>query len=162
MSQSIKSDHISESTVARIAGNLLSGRDVGPHGKPSHSDYQAIAWAVEMARAIAAEVKRTSVQAIAPVAEERGLFYLQDARSFVGNCVLWWAKDGKGYVCDLRLAHRYTFEEAMAHHRSRKTDLPWSCEEIDAQARPVMDMQGLRSEKEQVQRLRRAERELNK
>ena len=55
MSQSIKSDHISESTIARIAGNILSG-----HGEidPLRRD-KVVQRAVATARAIAVEVKRT-------------------------------------------------------------------------------------------------------
>jgi hypothetical protein len=45
---------ISESTVARIAGNLLSGVDIHAHNRES-----AVRNAVATARAIVAEVKRT-------------------------------------------------------------------------------------------------------
>lgn len=53
-SQSISSDLISESTIARIAGNLLSG-----HVEIYERRAQAVERAVAMARAIAAEVERT-------------------------------------------------------------------------------------------------------
>ena len=46
-----------DSTVARIAGNLLSGMD---HTLSHEQDLKAAQWAVEMARAIVAEVKRTA------------------------------------------------------------------------------------------------------
>lgn len=51
MSQSIKSDRINESTIARMAGNILSGYLV--------HDATDVVRAVALARAIAAEVERT-------------------------------------------------------------------------------------------------------
>jgi hypothetical protein len=68
-------------------------------------------------------------------------FYLQDSRSYVGNDMLFWAKDGKGYTTDMRLAHVYTKAEAVARHESRLTDIPWPKEYIDARTRPAVDMQ---------------------
>lgn len=69
------------------------------------------------------------------------LFYLQDSRSYVGNDVLWWAKDGKGYTTDLSKAHTYTKADAVAQHEMRETDIPWPKEYIDAKTRPAVDMQ---------------------
>ncbi len=69
------------------------------------------------------------------------LFYLQDSRNYVGNDVLWWAKDGNGYTTDLSKAHVYTQDEAQRKHESRKTDIPWPKEYIDAKTRPAVDMQ---------------------
>ena len=72
------------------------------------------------------------------------LFYLQDKRSYVGNDVLWWAKNGNGYTTDLRKAHVYTEDEANAQHKMRETDIPWEKEFIDSISRPVVDMQLLK------------------
>ena len=69
------------------------------------------------------------------------LFYLQDSRSYVGNDMLFWAKNGNGYTTDLRRAETYTREEAQAKHDSRETDIPWPKEYIDAKTRPACDMQ---------------------
>lgn len=69
------------------------------------------------------------------------LFYLQDSRTYVGNDVMWWAKDGKGYTTDLRKAHVYTKDEAVKQHESRETDIPWPKDYIDARTRPAVDMQ---------------------
>lgn len=68
-------------------------------------------------------------------------FYLQDSRSYVGNDVLWWAKDGKGYTTDLSRAHVFTKAEAIQHHEMRETDIPWPKAYIDAKTRPAVDMQ---------------------
>ncbi|MDR7193383.1 hypothetical protein [Luteimonas terrae] len=73
-----------------------------------------------------------------------GLFYIQDSRSYVGNCPLWWAPKGNGYVTRLDQAGRYTLAEAMAQHRSRDTDVPWPCAEIDAIVRGTVDVQDMR------------------
>ncbi len=69
------------------------------------------------------------------------LFYLQDSRSYVGNDVLWWAKDGAGYTTDLSKAHVYTQAEAVRKHETRETDIPWPKGYIDAKTRPAVDMQ---------------------
>ena len=69
------------------------------------------------------------------------LFYLQDSRSYVGNDVLWWAKDGKGYTTDLSKAEIYSQEDAQAQHDCRETDIPWPKEYIEAKTRPAVDMQ---------------------
>lgn len=45
-----------DSTVARIAGNILSGRS---REHSSDADRLAVQWAVSMARAIVAETERT-------------------------------------------------------------------------------------------------------
>lgn len=72
------------------------------------------------------------------------LFYLQDSRSYVGNDMLFWAKDGNGYTTDLRKAEVYTRDEAQAQHDSRPSDIPWPKDYIDAKTRPACDMQYVR------------------
>ena len=69
------------------------------------------------------------------------LFYLQDSRTYVGNDVLWWARDGKGYTTDLSRANIYSRDDAVARHNVRDTDIPWPKEYIDGKTRPVVDMQ---------------------
>lgn len=73
-------------------------------------------------------------------------FYLQDSRQHVGNDMLFWAKDGKGYTTDLRLAHVYTKEQVVAQHNARETDIPWPKAYIDAKTRPAVDMQYVKRE----------------
>jgi rubrerythrin len=73
-------------------------------------------------------------------------FYLQDSRGYVGNDVLWWAKNGHGYTTDLSKAHIYTKDEAVKRHESRYTDIPWPKDYIDAKTRPAVDMQYINRE----------------
>lgn len=40
--------------------------------------------------------------------DEAETYVVQDARSVVGNCALWWAKDHCGYTCELDRAHIFT------------------------------------------------------
>ena len=47
-----------DSTVARVAGNIFSGRDL-ENANPE-MDLEVVKWAVKMARAIVAETIRTS------------------------------------------------------------------------------------------------------
>jgi hypothetical protein len=56
-------------------------------------------------------------------------FYIQDARSYVGDAVVWWRPDGKGYTCDLSDAGIYSLEEVL---HLRETDVPWPRELVDS------------------------------
>lgn len=69
------------------------------------------------------------------------LYLIQDTRSYVGNCVVWWGPDGRGYTTDVDVAGRYTFDEAMRQHRSRETDLPWALADIRELTRKTVDVQ---------------------
>ncbi|UGQ44937.1 hypothetical protein [Massilia endophytica] len=69
------------------------------------------------------------------------LFYLQDSRSYVGNDMLFWAKDGNGYTTDISKAQVYSKADAVARHQIRETDIPWPKSYIDAKTRPAVDMQ---------------------
>ena len=69
------------------------------------------------------------------------LFYLQDSRSYVGNDVMWWAHEGKGYTTDLSKAQTYSKDEAQRMHNSRPSDVPWPKDYIDQKTRPAVDMQ---------------------
>ena len=69
------------------------------------------------------------------------LYYLQDKRTYVGNDILWWAKNHKGYTTDISKAHVFTKEEAIYHNQHRETDVPWLKSYIDKKVRPAVDMQ---------------------
>lgn len=72
------------------------------------------------------------------------LFYIQDTRQFVGNCPVWWGPNGGGYVTRLDEAGQYTEQEAITQNRTRESDIPWPCAEIDALARQTVDCQHMR------------------
>jgi hypothetical protein len=67
----------------------------------------------------------TEAKKEARLANERGMFFILDTRTPVGNCALWWAKDSRGYTCDLDEAGIYTEAEARSH---RDTDVAVPCE----------------------------------
>jgi hypothetical protein len=71
----------------------------------------------------------------------RKKFYIQDRRSFVGNSVVWWRPNGKGYTVDLRDAGVYDEDEIKG---LRSTDIPWLVEEINRLVQHHIDMQDLR------------------
>jgi len=69
-------------------------------------------------------------------------FYLQDKRQYVGNDILWWAKDGKGYTTDVSEAEVFTKERALKQNACRPAiDIPWLKSYVDSKTRPVIDMQ---------------------
>jgi len=82
------------------------------------------------------------------------LYYLQDSRSFTGNCPLWWKAGGNGYTTSLEKAHRYTLADAMKQHQCRHTDVPWPCERINALRRLTVDSQDMGSVKKQAAQIR--------
>jgi hypothetical protein len=55
--------------------------------------------------------------------EPATLYFIQDARSCVGNCGSWWAPKGAGYVCAIDDAGQYTGEYCVSGLRT--TDVPW-------------------------------------
>lgn len=81
------------------------------------------------------------------------LFYIQDTRQVVGNCPVWWGPNGGGYVTRLDEAGRYTEQEAVSQNRTRETDIPWACAEIDALARKTVDCQHMRPRAERLAEL---------
>lgn len=55
-------------------------------------------------------------------------YYIQDTRGFVGDSVMWWRPDGKGYTINLEEAGEYDEEKARAIETNRSTDKPIPCE----------------------------------
>lgn len=73
------------------------------------------------------------------------MYYIQDARNYVGNSVLWWRKEGAGYTTDL--------DEAMivdSKWKGRESDILWPCSAIDKLATKQFDMQKLREIQKKV------------
>jgi len=61
--------------------------------------------------------------------KEEELYYIQDTRSVVGDCVLWWGPDGNGYTLNIERAGLYTYKQASSH---RETDVPWPKSMVDS------------------------------
>jgi len=55
------------------------------------------------------------------------LYFVQDVRTTCGNCGLWWAPKGAGYVCNIDEAGQYTGAEVRS---MRDTDVPWPVEYV--------------------------------
>ena len=71
-------------------------------------------------------------------------YFLQDSRGNVGDNLMFWARDGKGYTSDVNLAQPYPEDEAFGQHESRVTDVPWPTDYIEGRVRPVVDMQHIK------------------
>ncbi len=69
------------------------------------------------------------------------LYYVQDSRTIVGNCISWWCPDGAGYACNLADAGTYTGAKVLG---MREHDIPWPAELVEASARRYVDWQILR------------------
>lgn len=72
-------------------------------------------------------------------------FYVQDRRNYVGNAVLWWGKNGNGYVTDLSKAHKYTWDEIQSFN-PRESDIIWESEHVEHAIRQYVDAQYLNRE----------------
>jgi hypothetical protein len=55
------------------------------------------------------------------------MYFVQDSRTFVGNCGSWWAPNGAGYVCCIDDAGQYTGTRVAG---MRDTDVPWPVEYV--------------------------------
>jgi len=66
--------------------------------------------------------KEAKLDGLGAVIRPEADYYVQDNRQIVGNCVLWWGIESKGYVCDLDKAGVYKGVEVA---RMRDTDVPW-------------------------------------
>lgn len=76
------------------------------------------------------------------------LYFLQDSRQVVGNDILLWGKNRRGYTTNLDEAHLFTLDEALSE---RDTDIPWEETLLRSLCRPVVDCQNLpRSSKAQL------------
>ncbi len=79
--------------------------------------------------------------------DENEMYYVQDSRSYVGNCVLWWGKNSSGYVCSINEAHKYTKQEIIAKFiDGRDTDIVWNAKHIEGNIKQVVDIQNINQE----------------
>lgn len=60
-----------------------------------------------------------------------GKFYIHDkSRGHVGNSMVWWRKDHRGYTCDIREAHVFDGDELPNYLRADDL-IAYPCEYID-------------------------------
>lgn len=70
------------------------------------------------------------------------LFYVQDkTRGYVGNCIVWWKHNDRGYVCDIKQAKVFTKEEAVKICKPAGDLWMWPKKYIDERIQHHIDMQ---------------------
>lgn len=57
-------------------------------------------------------------------------YYIR-ADGFVGNALCWWMANSNGYTTDIRLAGKYSEEEASRICKNRVSDTAYECSVID-------------------------------
>jgi len=72
--------------------------------------------------------------------EEQTDYYVQDSRSYTGNCMMWW-RQGGGYTSDINKAQVWTYQDAMTQAMTRSSDKPWPCDFIKQRTQTTVDMQ---------------------
>lgn len=61
--------------------------------------------------------------------DRQSLYYIQTS-GYVGNCLLWWRKEARGYTCNLDEAGTWTLDKAK-RLTQREEDRFWPKEYID-------------------------------
>ncbi|MDH1403700.1 hypothetical protein [Pseudomonas sp. GD03730] len=74
------------------------------------------------------------------------VWVIQDGRSLVGDRMLFWAKDGRGYTTELDQAEHWTQEAAQARNIGRETNIPWPLAYLEQHAETAVDCQYLRAD----------------
>lgn len=72
-------------------------------------------------------------------------YYLQDNRTIVGNCMMFW-RAGGGYTSNVSEAEVFTKDAAIKQNQCRGSDVPWPKPYIDARLRQTVDVQYVREE----------------
>lgn len=89
------------------------------------------------------EVRNKKVLAL----PEKEKFYVQDARSYSGNYLVWWEKGGSGYTSNINNAHKFTKDEIIkSFTNGRETDIIWFASHVEEKKVQVIDCQNLKGE----------------
>lgn len=75
-------------------------------------------------------------------------YYIASPYNTVGNCVLWWAEDAKGYTCNLKAAWRVSKEKALSILSDKRGDKAYLASDIDKLSVQHFDFQYFRAVKE--------------
>ena len=70
-------------------------------------------------------------------------YLIIDKRTFVGNDVLFWNKNGSGYTTSIDQAQKYSEKEAMSLDAGRVTDIAIAWDDVEKHSRRVVDFQNL-------------------
>ena len=71
------------------------------------------------------------------------VYYIQDTRQVVGNCLMFWREGNNGYTYNLDEAGMYTLEEAEKICRNRASDRMLEKSYVDSLAERHVDIQDL-------------------
>jgi len=74
------------------------------------------------------------------------LYYLQDSRSYTGDCLSFWGLGGSGYYSGLERCQQYTKDAAMRMHQSRESDIPLPASYIEQRSFRAVDCQLMKPE----------------
>lgn len=80
----------------------------------------------------------------------RRKYFVQDTRGYVGNSVVWWRPNGRGYTVDIRDAGIYDDDEVRG---MRDTDVAWPVEDVLRLVQHHVDVQDLRGLKKSGRRV---------
>ncbi|WP_312462334.1 hypothetical protein [Comamonas sp.] len=138
----LRFQNLRDERIPALRSQLRVGLAAAPDQPPAHFAY-AYADQLMLRCLVPVEPAPQAQPAAALDADqpEPDLWYLQDTRGYVGNDVVWWAKDGKGYTTDVRKAHVYGRDEALKLQAARGCDRAWPKAYIDGKTRPAVDMQ---------------------
>ena len=76
--------------------------------------------------------------------EEGCWYYLQNkSQGYVGNSLLWWALNGRGYTCDIRCAEVWTKQSLMKRNPTESKYKAYRKDVIDRLVQHHIDMQDL-------------------
>ena len=58
------------------------------------------------------------------------MYYIRN-EGYLGNALIWWKEDRRGYTCDINKAHKFTITEAVNICKIRSEDTFYKCSYID-------------------------------
>ena len=104
------------------AKQWLDDRGEDPHDNPNIDRDIVAEWMVDFHEAMQANEDLGGVDT-----EIEDLYYIQNG--YIGNAILWWGVDSKGYTTDITKAGKYTKEKAQEIIQ-RPQDVAWPCKYV--------------------------------
>ncbi len=109
--------------------------------------HRPVEWIGQLDRHVCSACSKEDLEGVEASKEGGGepLFYVQDTRNYVGNAMLWWAKQGRGYTCHIDNVEVWTKAQVDGYDNGR--GLPkekyraWPKDYIDQRASLHVDMQ---------------------